>query len=104
MFGLRKEEVLDINEVIQTRDKGSILLDVREPDEYEEGHIPDSINISVDTIGKTELKFDKDSCIYVYCQTGMRAMRAVRILKKLGYTNTKNIGGILSYRGEVEKG
>ena len=104
LFGFGKEEVADINETVKNREKDSILIDVREPDEYAEGHIPGSMNIPVGEIGSAELSFNKDAAVYVYCQTGMRASKALRQLKKMGYTNVKNTGGILSYTGKVDKG
>ncbi|MBR4164325.1 MAG: rhodanese-like domain-containing protein, partial [Solobacterium sp.] len=63
LFGFRREEVLDINKVASEREKDSLLIDVREPDEYEEGHLPGSINIPVGTIGNTELNCNKDKKI-----------------------------------------
>ncbi|MBR4163908.1 MAG: rhodanese-like domain-containing protein, partial [Solobacterium sp.] len=46
---------------------------------------------------------NKDKKIYVYCLSGMRASRAVKQLRNMGYTNVKNIGGINSYKGKKVK-
>lgn len=84
---------------------GAVLLDVRTSAEYREGHVPGSKNIDVTEIGTvTSLIKDKTAPIFVYCLSGARSARAVNALKSMGYTNVKNIGGIRSYSGQVEKG
>ena len=45
----------------------------------------------------------KDAVVFVYCLRGSRANSAAAILKKFGYQNVKNIGGIAAYKGKVEK-
>lgn len=80
-----------------------ILLDVRTPQEYREGHLPGSINIPLQNIEDAdELSEDKTVSIYVYCQSGARSSRAMIELSELGYTNVKNLGGIAAYTGKVE--
>lgn len=84
---------------------GAVLLDVRTSAEYREGHIPGSKNIDVAEIGSASSAIkDKATPVYVYCYSGSRSARAVSALKSMGYTNVKNIGGISSYSGQVEKG
>ncbi len=83
---------------------GAVLLDVRTAMEYKEGHIPGSVNVSSDRIQKVEEKIpDKDTPVYVYCLSGARARGAVSAMKKMGYSNAVNIGGIALYNGELEK-
>ncbi|AZV57827.1 rhodanese-like domain-containing protein [Clostridium sp. AWRP] len=73
-----------------------LLIDVRTPEEYSRGHISKSKNIPVqnfeDSIKKMGLKLD--SPIVVYCQSGMRASQASKILNKLGFEEIYNLGGI----------
>ncbi len=79
---------------------GAMLLDVRDKDEYGAGHIPGSINIPVKEIQNViESISDLNTPVFVYCLSGARASRAVQIMKTLGYTNVKNIGGISTYVG-----
>jgi len=83
---------------------GALLLDVRTPQEYKSGHIPESKNIplqSIDQIGS--VVENKETKLYVYCQSGARSRQAAGILKRMGYTNVKNIGGIAAYKGRVVK-
>ena len=82
----------------------AVLLDVRTVDEYAEGHIPGSINIPLDTVASVLERIpDKDTPLFVHCLSGGRSGKAVAFLKKLGYTQVKNIGGINLYNGPVER-
>ncbi len=81
---------------------GAVLLDVRTPQEYREGHIPGSINIPLQSL-HTAGQLPAGAPLFVYCHSGARSSQAVRLLAGMGYTNTKNIGGIAAYRGKVER-
>ena len=86
-------------------EKDYIILDVRRPDEYAEGHIPGAINVpneEIDTAEISELP-DKSQLILVYCRSGRRSKEASEKLARLGYTNIVEFGGILDYKGEIEK-
>ena len=86
------------------RESGYIILDVRRPDEYATGHIPNAINIPNENIGTNEIPElpDKDQLIMVYCRSGRRSKEASEKLVKLGYTNIVEFGGILDWKGETE--
>ncbi|MGN1405492.1 MAG: rhodanese-like domain-containing protein [Erysipelotrichaceae bacterium] len=93
----------DINEYLKEKENNTILLDVRTKEEYEEGHIPGSINIELDYIDTvTEVIKDSEAKIYLYCRSGHRSGIALNRMKELGYTDLTNIGGIMHYRGEIE--
>ena len=96
----------DINkgvEEYQTTD-GAVLLDVRDPEEYASGHIPGAVNIPREEIEKAkELIPDQDTPIFTYCYSGRRSDYAGISLRKMGYKSVKNIGGITSYKGTLEK-
>ena len=81
-----------------------IILDVRRPDEFAAGHIPNAINVPNETIGTAEIPElpDKDQLIMVYCRSGRRSKEASEKLVKLGYTNIVEFGGILDWKGEIE--
>ena len=86
-------------------EKNYIILDVRRPDEYAEGHIPGAINVpneDIDTSDIAELP-NKSQLILVYCRSGRRSKEAAAKLVKLRYTNIVEFGGILDYKGEIEK-
>jgi rhodanese-related sulfurtransferase len=86
-------------------EKNYIILDVRRPDEYSEGHIPGAINVPNEEIGTAEIAAlpDKSQLIFVYCRSGRRSKEAAEKLVALGYTNIVEFGGILDYHGEIEK-
>lgn len=80
-----------------------VVVDVRSPEEYAQGHIPGAINIPVETLGSEappELP-DPDQRIYVYCRTGRRSGAAAQALAGLGYTNVVDFGGIGNWTGEL---
>ena len=80
---------------------GAVLLDVREADEFRAGHIPGALNVPLSAIGQVTLP--KDKPLFVYCLRGTRSRRAVSHLARMGYQNVKSIGGIISYKGQLEK-
>ena len=83
---------------------GAVLLDVRTSSEYAEGHIPGSKNLPLQSIDKVERMIEnKATPIFVHCHSGARSRQAAAVLQQMGYTNVKNIGGIASYTGKVEK-
>ena len=86
-------------------EKNCIILDVRRADEFAEGHIPGAINVPNEEIGTTEIAElpDKSQLILVYCRSGRRSKEASEKLVKLGYTNIVEFGGILDWKGEIEK-
>lgn len=83
---------------------GSILLDVRTEQEYREGHVPGSQNLPLQRIDQVaNVVQNKNTPIFVYCLSGARSRQAVIHLKKMGYANAKNIGGISAYHGRLER-
>ena len=86
-------------------EKNYIILDVRRPDEFAEGHIPGAINVPNEEIGTAEIAVlpDKSQMILIYCRSGRRSKEASEKLVKLGYTNIVEFGGILDWKGEIEK-
>ena len=95
----------DINKCVQEYESAAdaVLLDVRTPQEYREGHIPGSQNVPLQQLDKVEeVAENMDTALYVYCRSGARSRQAVSLLKAMGYTNVHNIGGIAAYHGKVE--
>ena len=82
----------------------ALLVDVRNPSEYDGGHIPGSINFAMSHILKeAEEAFpDKAQPLFVYCQSGARSARAGKLLDLLGYESVVDLGGIASYNGPRE--
>ena len=88
---------------MMAQETGYIILDVRRPDEFAAGHIPNAINVPNETIGTDEIPDlpNNDQLIMVYCRSGRRSKEASAKLVKLGYTNIVEFGGILDWKGEI---
>ena len=83
-----------------------IILDVREQDEFDAGHIPGAVLLPVGTItAETAAAVipELDSAVLVYCRSGNRSKTASSTLAELGYTNIYEFGGINTWPHEVEK-
>ena len=92
------KEMMDTQEVI--------ILDVREQDEYDSGHIPGAVLLPVGTIDETtaaEVIPEKDSTVLVYCRSGNRSKTASSTLAELGYTSIYEFGGINTWPYETEQ-
>ena len=82
-----------------------IILDVREQDEYDSGHIPGAVLLPVGAIDEdtaAEVIPEKDSTVLVYCRSGNRSKTASAALADLGYTNIYEFGGINTWPYETE--
>ena len=98
---------VSMNEIVQImkENENYIILDVRTVEEYNEGHIPNAICIPNETIGNNEIDElpNKEQLILIYCRSGNRSKQAAEKLKKLGYTNLIEFGGIIDWKGEIVK-
>ena len=82
-----------------------IILDVREPDEFNSGHILNAVLLPVGSINEetaAEVIPEKDSIVLVYCRSGNRSKMASHALVQLGYTNVYEFGGINTWPYETE--
>ena len=95
-------EKQDINKgVLECKSiSGAVLLDVREENEFREGHIPGAVNLPLSMI--TSISYPKKTPLFLYCLRGSRSSKAAGILKELGFSNIKSIGGITKYKGDLE--
>ena len=83
----------------------AIVLDVREKEEYETGHIPGAVLLPLGTIAEDSAASvipKKDSVVLVYCRSGRRSKQASQALAELGYTQIYEFGGINDWPYEVE--
>jgi adenylyltransferase/sulfurtransferase len=96
---------LDVTEVKQKIDRGDdfLLIDVREPHEYQIACIPTAKLIPLGEVAKRLNEIDPDAEIVVHCKSGGRSARAVEILRQNGYKNVANMrGGILAWSEKVD--
>ena len=94
-----------MNEVEQKMKKEPInVLDVREPEEYEQGHIADAILAPTSDFINHLHKIDKTKHYFVVCQSGVRSQLVAEYLGKQGYQVTNVMGGMSTYRGTKATG
>jgi rhodanese-related sulfurtransferase len=82
-------------------EKDVVLLDVRTPDEFIQSHIPDALNIDVqsDYFIADVNALDKSKSYAVYCRSGKRSVLASEVLDQIGVNNVYNlIGGIIEWQ------
>jgi rhodanese-related sulfurtransferase len=76
----------------------ALLLDVREPDEFARGHMPEAINLPLSQIRHRYVELPKDREIWICCQVGQRAYYATRFLSQQGYRCRNLSGGYTTYQ------
>ena len=99
------EGEIEVTEVKQKLDRGDnfVLIDVREPHEYQICNIPGAKLIPLGEIGKRLDELDKSADIVIHCKSGMRSARACGILKAAGFEHVRNMkGGILAWSDRVD--
>jgi sulfur-carrier protein adenylyltransferase/sulfurtransferase len=84
-------------------DEPPFLLDVREPNEWEIGHLDGATRISVNELQSRMNELDTAREMVVYCRSGARSGRAVDMLRAAGFRKVKNMtGGILRWSDDVD--
>ena len=107
--GVKKQEAYvnitaqEAKEIMDTQD-GYIILDVRNPDEFEASHIPGAVLLPLDEVEAKAhtLLPDKNQLLLVYCRSGRRSKLAAETLVELGYNNIKEFGGIIDWPYETQ--
>ena len=86
---------VDVKQGASLQSQGALLIDVREPDEYAQGHAPGSTLIPLGQLQQRllELSARKDKPIALICRSGNRSGVAQKILEKAGFTKTVNVAG-----------
>lgn len=79
------------------------LIDVREPNEFEGGHILGARNIPMSQMKMRMKEIRQDMPVYLYCQSGMRSARAAQFLHRKGYKDLTQLqGGFKKWSGKVK--
>lgn len=86
---------ISINEVPDKLEKKAVLVDVRTPEEFAEGHLPGALNIDIKSEGFTDKisRIRKSKNVLLYCRSGRRSARAATIMDSLGYSKVYNLEG-----------
>ena len=88
-------------------DSNAVIIDVRTPEEVDEGYIPNAIHLDIfksqEFIDAIE-KLDPDKSYYVYCRSGARSGQACSIMNQLGFEKAYNLmGGFSNWNGPSTK-
>ncbi len=97
------EKLSKEKDIVKKDYSSPLIVDVRTPQEFNSGAVPNAINISLDELMQRyeELGNNADRDITVYCASGARSAYAQRLLMQIGYTNVKNGGGLHSMMAQV---
>jgi rhodanese-related sulfurtransferase len=86
-------QTVSVAQAVEIRDAGAFVLDVREPDEWAQAHIPDATWIPLGDLQNRLSEVPKDQPILVYCRSGNRSQEGRDILLAAGYQNVTSMSG-----------
>lgn len=88
---------IDIDQAASVFEQRAAVLDVREPDEYREGHIPGAINIPMGQLAARLGELDRDRPVYVVCASGNRSSAMTDVLTAAGFDAINVAGGTTAW-------
>ncbi|MEB7773138.1 FAD-dependent oxidoreductase [Kurthia gibsonii] len=91
LYGRFKQ--VHVSEVRDLYEQGAFFLDVREKNEFENGHIKDALNVPLSELRERMNEIPKDRPIYVHCRSAQRSYNAVMALQNSGFTQVYNVSG-----------
>ncbi|UCZ52013.1 rhodanese-like domain-containing protein [Bacillus shivajii] len=95
----------ELKKVLEEKNENTVVIDVREPDEYESGHIPGVPLMPMHTVPSLIEGFNKDKEYVFICRSGNRSQNVSMFLKEHGIDKVINFdGGMLSWDGEIAEG
>ncbi|PTL37787.1 rhodanese-like domain-containing protein [Alkalicoccus saliphilus] len=103
--GVKQVDKEQLKDILKDENSGQIVIDVREPEEYEAGHIPGVPLVPMSTIPDLAEGFDQEKEYVFICRSGNRSQRVSEFLKAHGYTGAVNFeGGMLEWDGDKKEG
>jgi molybdenum cofactor guanylyltransferase len=88
---------IDVEELDERRARGATVIDVREPDEYAEAHIPGAVLVPLATVPDNLAEFPTTGPVYIVCRSGARSRRAAAFLRSSGVDAVNVAGGLRSW-------
>jgi rhodanese-related sulfurtransferase len=88
---------IDVDELAQRREQGTLVVDVRQPDEYEEGHVPGARSIPLGEVASRVDEVPTDAPVLLICGSGGRSLKAAEFLRARGRDATNVAGGTLAW-------
>ena len=96
---------IDQKKAEELQSQGVRLIDVREPDEFAEGHIQGAELVPLGQVEETMAQWNKQQPLIVMCRSGNRSAQAAQLLVDNGFKEIYNLeGGIVEWKGELLKG
>lgn len=103
--GVTQFDKEELKEILAKKDPKQVVVDVREPEEYTDRHIPGVPLAPMMSIPELADGFDKDKEYVFVCRSGNRSQKVSLFLKQQGFDNVANFdGGMLSWDGEEASG
>src|SRR3954451_4011711 len=88
---------IDVDELAKRQGDGSFVLDVRQPDEYAEAHVPGAVLIPLNELAGRQDELPDDQPLLVICASGVRSARAVEALRVAVYDASNVVGGTVAW-------
>lgn len=88
---------IDVEELARRREEGAPVLDVREDDEYADGHVPGAQHVPLADVPARSDELPTDATLYVICRTGGRSQKAAEHLRGRGFDAVNVAGGTLAW-------
>lgn len=99
--GTAKVQNVSVQDLQKAQQQGKFILDVRTPEEYNEGHVRGSILVPLNELSSRLHELPHEGDIYVVCRSGNRSRQASEILVKEGFQNVYNVeGGMLDWQAK----
>jgi phage shock protein E len=96
-FSAFSSNVGDISqqELLEANTNSVVIVDVRTPEEFQQGHVPNAVNVPLSNIidNPAILRISKEKPIVLYCRSGYRAGKAAEALQKNGHQNLRHLKG-----------
>jgi rhodanese-related sulfurtransferase len=96
-----RPSAVDVKQVAAMQSSGALLLDVREPDEYAQGHVPGAILIPLGQLDQRlpEIARYKNQPVALICRSGNRSAKAQMLLEQAGFSAAANVeGGMIAWQ------
>ena len=88
---------IDVHELARRRDEGAVVIDVRQPDEYEDAHVPGARLIPLGEVNQRLHEVPADREVLLICRTGVRSLKAAEVMAAAGRRPVNIAGGTLAW-------
>lgn len=103
--GIEQVEFEELEKIVRQKDSDSIVIDVREEEEYEAGHIPGVPLLPMNEAVEKVDDFDRDRSYIFVCRSGRRSQKVAQFFKANGFEHVANYrGGMLAWKGDLKQG